>query len=100
MRQRDVKAREQILIALFNGLPHHLHGALSELRTVMELVATARECTTFLLGYEIGREAGHRLALRDPRVMLAPEPQRCALPVAADAMLRLHDGSTEKGGAR
>ena len=36
--QRDVKAREQILIALFNALPAHLHGALSELRTVTELV--------------------------------------------------------------
>ena len=33
MRQRDVKAREQIIVALFNGLPAHLQGALSELRT-------------------------------------------------------------------
>jgi hypothetical protein len=41
--QRDVKAREQIIIALFNGRPAHLQGALSELRIVMELVGTARE---------------------------------------------------------
>jgi hypothetical protein len=47
MRQRDVKAREQIVVALFNGLPAHLHGALSELRTVMDLVGTARESTLF-----------------------------------------------------
>lgn len=100
MRQRDVRAREQIIIALFNGLPAHLHGALSELRTVLELVGTARETTTFLLGYEIGRASGRQDAIRDPRVMLAPEPERRALPPipvehhypSSNGSLRLHAG--------
>jgi hypothetical protein len=80
MRQKDVKAREQIIVALFNGLPAHLHGALSELRALIELVSIARESTAFLFGYEIGRDAGRTGALRDPRVMLAPTPARRALP--------------------
>ena len=68
VRRRDVRAREQIIVALFNGLPAHLHGALSELRTVLELVSMARETTTFLLGYEIGREAGrHGVLARSAR---------------------------------
>ena len=95
MRARDVKAREQIITALFNALPLHLHGALSELRTLIELVSTARESTTFLLGFELGREAGRLGAIRDPRVMLAPDPPRRAALPAADAPLRL----TMKGGA-
>jgi hypothetical protein len=106
MRQRDVKAREQIIVALFNGLPAHLHGALSELRTVIELVGMAREATTFLLGFEIGRASGRQDALRDPRVMLAPEPQRRALPapdnrsdIASSEPLRLH-AADENGGAQ
>lgn len=91
MRQRDVKAREQIITALFNGLPAHLQGALSELRTVMDLVGMARESTAFLLGFELGREAGRQNILRDPRVMLAPEPTRRALPdVKVVSPLRLH----------
>jgi hypothetical protein len=98
MRQRDVKAREQIIVALFNALPSHLHCALTELRTLIELVSMARETTTFLLGYEIGREAGRRGALRDPRVMLAPDPMRRALP-EGPAMLRIH-AAYEEGGAR
>ncbi len=97
MRQRDVKAREQIIVALFNGLPAHLHGALSELRTVIELVGTAREAAAFLIGFEIGRESGRQNILRDPRVMLAPEPTRRALP-SGDQLLRLHAGD-EEGGA-
>jgi len=79
MRQRDVLAREKIIVALFEGLPAHLHGALSELRTVMDLVAIARESSAFLLGFEIGRASGRQDAIRDPRVMLAPEPERRAL---------------------
>lgn len=85
MRQRDVHAREQIIVALFNGLPKHLHGALSELRTVLELVSTAREASAFLVGYEVGRESGRRDAFRDPRVTLAPaRTTRKALPGAVD----------------
>jgi hypothetical protein len=105
MRQRDVKAREQIIVALFNGLPAHLQGALSELRTVLELVGTAREATSFLLGFEIGRETGRQGMLRDPRVMLAPDPERRALLTAPDSKpkpnhepLRLTDGSEESSG--
>lgn len=94
MRQRDVKAREQIIVALFNGLPAHLQGALSELRTVIELVSVAREATAFLIGFEIGRECGRQNVLRDPRVMLAPEPTRRALPASSQIVepLRLHAG--------
>ena len=80
MRQKDVKAREQIIVALFNALPAHLHGALSELRTLIELVSLARESAAFLIAFEIGREAGRQQAFRDPRVMLAPQPERRALP--------------------
>lgn len=76
MRQRDVRARERIIVALFDALPRHMHGALGELRTVLELVTVAREAAAFLIGFEIGREAGHRAALRDPRVMLAPTADR------------------------
>ena len=57
-----------------------MQRALSELRTVMELVGMARECTTFLLGFEIGRADGRQEAFRDPRVILAPQPERRALP--------------------
>jgi hypothetical protein len=93
MRQKDVKGREQIIVALFNALPAHLHGALSELRSLIELVSIARESTAFLFGYELGREAGRQGALRDPRVMLAPTPERHALPShepEPDQGLRLH----------
>jgi hypothetical protein len=105
MRQRDVKAREQIIVALFNGLPAHLHGALSELRVVMDLLGTARESTAFLLGFEIGKQTGQQTILRDPRVMLAPEPTRRLLhatgsrsELVASEPLRLHAGD-EEGGA-
>lgn len=103
MRQRDVQSRERIITALFGALPAHMQGALSELRTVMELVATARESAAFLMAFEIGREAGRRDALRDPRVMLAPSPQRRALPPHPEepGTLRLHihdeDAFDEKG---
>ena len=67
MRQRDVKGGEQILVALFNALPAHLHGALSELRTVMKLVGVARESTTFLLqglSWDANPDAGLCCAIR------------------------------------
>jgi hypothetical protein len=57
------------------------------------LVITTRECAAFLIAFEIGREAGRRDALRDPRVMLAPTPEWRALPAhqpEADTTLRLH----------
>lgn len=75
MRQRDVKSREQIITALFGALPAHMHGALTELRTVIELVSVAREAAAFLVGFETGRASGRRDAFRDPRVQLLPEPR-------------------------
>jgi len=90
MRQRDVKAREQIIVALFNGLPAHLHGALSELRTVRDLVGMARESTAFLFGFELGQFAGRQNILRDPRLMLAPQPERRALLTSRDTLKPNH----------
>ena len=98
MRQRDVQSRERIIAGLFEALPLHYRPALAELRTVMELIATARESTTFLLGFELGRQAGRQQTLRDPRVMLAPMADRKLLAPARQrtrTALRLTDGEVK-----
>lgn len=102
--------RERLFSAVFAELPEHMRGVLTELRALLELVSVARESTAFLIAFEIGREAGRRDALRDPRVMLAPNPEpRALLPAATskdspptpDGSLRLHiydeDAFDEKG---
>ena len=101
MRERDVKAREKIVTALFEALPLHLRPALMELRTLLELVTVARESTTALIMFEMGRASGFQQAIRDPRVQLAPMADRKLLAPAPRQRdpLRLHDG-TEEGGAR
>ena len=75
-----------------------MQGALSELRTALDLVGTAREATAFMFGFEIGRESGRQNVLRDPRVMLAPEPARRALPSGQQVIepLRLHAADEEE----
>ena len=58
----------------------------------------ARETTAFVLGFQLGREAGRQNILRDPRVMLAPEPTRRALPdVGVLSPLRLHSADGGDG---
>jgi hypothetical protein len=73
---RYAEKRERLFNDVFGELPEHMRGALTELRTLLELVSIARESTAFLIAFEIGRESGRRDAFRDPRVQLLPEPQR------------------------
>ncbi|MGB2715962.1 MAG: hypothetical protein WBC51_17400 [Vicinamibacterales bacterium] len=100
---RYAEKRERLFNAVVAELPAHMRGVMGELRTLLELVSIARESTAFLIAFEIGREAGRRDALRDPRVMLAPSPQRRALPPHPEEprTLRLHihdeDAFDEKG---
>jgi hypothetical protein len=72
--------RERLFNAVVAELPEHMRGVMTELRALLELVSIARESTAFLIAFEIGRESGRRDALQDPCVMLAPNPERRALP--------------------
>ena len=80
---RLASRREVLMNAVFAELPEHMRGVLAELRKLLELVSLARESAAFLIAFETGREAGRRDALRDPRVMLAPDPARRSLPPMA-----------------